>query len=283
MLLFFDWVRALLLGISILILPGPVIAQEFQIPNFWDPQERFSIPNAKKLGNIRFITTTNFPPFSFVDDNKQIAGFNIDLARAVCSELGILGSCQIQALPWLEQEKAVTEQPGTVLISGLAVDSASRKKFLFTRPYIGLPARFIGLKSQPTSEPLYHNLSGRTIGVVANTAHEAFLIANFGKSGLRIFLNQSDALAALMKSEVNVVFTDALSASFWLHSKKSADCCTFVGGPYLAPEYFGRGLTMAVRPNDKELLNALNFALRSINDKGIFAELYLRYFPESLY
>jgi len=42
-------------------------------------------------------------------------------------------------------------------------------------------------------------------------------------------------------------------------------------------------LAVALKKDNEELTGAINYALRSINDKGIFAELYLRYFPISLF
>lgn len=260
-----------------------VFSQEATIPNFWDQNERFIKPATSKLGNIRFITTTDFPPFSFVRGEKQIAGFHIDLARAICSELGILSACQIQALPWSEHESAMAKNADTVLISGLSIDAVSRRKYAFSRVYLNIPGRFVGRKTNPVREPLYHNLSGKTVGFVDGTAHEAFLVANFGRSYLRTFLDQGAALKALKNKEVEVVFSDSLLVSFWMHSKQSDNCCEFTGGPYLSSDYFGKGLAIAVNSKNKELLRALNYALRAINDKGTFSELYLRYFPESLY
>ncbi len=259
------------------------LTQEIGIPNFWDPNERFIKPATTKLKNIRFITTTDFPPFSFVRGEKQISGFHIDLARAICSELGMLSACQIQALPWSEHESAMAKDVDTVLISGLSVDATSRQKYAFTRTYLSLPGRFVGRKTNPINEPLYHNLSGKIVGFVNGTAHEAFLVSNFGRSFLRVFLDQDAALKALKNKEVEVVFSDSLLVSFWLHSKLSDNCCEFTGGPYLSSGYFGKGLAIAVSPKNMDLLNALNFALRTISDNGTFSELYLRYFPESLY
>jgi polar amino acid transport system substrate-binding protein len=271
------------LAIFVFSATSTAFPQEISIPNFWDPNERFIKPATTKLGNIRFITTTDFPPFSFVRGEKQISGFHVDLARAICSELGMLSACQIQALPWSEHESAMAKDADTVLISGLSIDATSRQKYAFTRTYLNLPGRFVGRKTNPVREPLYHNLSGKVVGFVSGTAHEAFLVSNFGRSYLQAFLDQDAALKALKNKKVDVVFSDSLLVSFWLHSKQSDNCCEFTGGPYLSSDYFGKGLAIAVNSKNKELLRALNFALRAVNDKGAFSELYLRYFPESLY
>ena len=44
-----------------------------------------------------------------------------------------------------------------------------------------------------------------------------------------------------------------------------------------------RGLAIAVKKGDRELADAFNYALKTINDSGKFEELYLRYFPLGLF
>lgn len=258
-------------------------AQEHRIPNLWDPNERLTKPDNSKIGPLKFITTTNFPPFSFVSEGKQIAGFNVDLARAICRELNKINTCQIQALPWEEHAAALKEGRGTALITGLAINAITRQQFIFTQPYLNIPARFVGQRQTAFLEPLHRSLDSRTIGVVDGTAHAEYLKDNFGKVQIRIFTDQQSAFASLAKKDIDAVFSDALTISFWLHSNRSNGCCEFIGGPYLSYEYFGHGHAIAVQRDNKPLRNALNFALRSISDKHIFSELYLKYFPENLY
>ncbi len=258
-------------------------AQEVSIPNFWDKNERFIKPDMSEFTELKFITSTDFPPFSFIGELKQITGFNVDLARAICLELGMQKKCLIQALPWNAHEAALSKGTGTALISGVAINAASRRRLSFTRPYLGLPARFAVNRQNPFEEPLYKSLDSKTVGVVANTAQEAYLKQNFGSIHIQLFQNIDTALNALAEKKIDAVFADALSISFQLHSRKHGTCCRFAGGPYTSASFFGNGLAIAVLPKNKVLLKALNFALHSISEKGIFSEIYLRYFPEGLY
>src|SRR5438128_227146 len=68
------------------------------IPNFWDPKRRVERPAAGAVQAIRFVTTDDFPPFNFLDADGHLTGFNVDLARAICTELAI--RCTIQARPF---------------------------------------------------------------------------------------------------------------------------------------------------------------------------------------
>ncbi|MDX1293254.1 MAG: transporter substrate-binding domain-containing protein, partial [Hyphomonas sp.] len=87
------------------------------VPNYMDPRERVPLPDLAPYSRIRFVTTVDFPPFSFLDQTGHLAGFHIDLARAICEELDVLPRCQIQALPWGELEGALEKGQAEALIS----------------------------------------------------------------------------------------------------------------------------------------------------------------------
>ena len=74
-----------------------------------------------------------------------------------------------------------------------------------------------------------------------------------------------------------------MALSFWLGGALSEECCVFVPGPWLEEAYFGDGLRIAVRQEDAVLLEAINYGLRRLQEKGIYAELYRRYFPTSFF
>ena len=258
-------------------------ADEPVIPNFWDPQERVIRPNVKGLPRLRFLTTTDFPPFSYIDSDKRLSGFHVDLARAICEELELLNVCQIQGLPFDQLETELNAGNGDAVIAGITVNTQTRERFEFSRPYFRLPARFVAKKGAGLAEPLVGSLADMPVGVVADTAHAAFARDHFGDMRVRLFANQEDALVALNKGDIKTVFSDGLSLAFWLQGQRGSSCCGFVGEPYLSDRYFGAGLAVALAKDNQELTEAINAALRAINDKGIFAELYLRYFPISLF
>ncbi len=264
----------------------PVSAQnsvEPVIPNFWDPRERLVKPSLQDRQRLRFLTTTDFPPFSYVDQEKRLAGFHVALALAICDELGLTAVCQIQALPFAELEQALNRGEGDAIMAGLAITDQSRTKLAFSHRYFRLPARFITRREGGLQPPLVNALAQKTVGVVNGTAHAAYARAHFGDVHLRLFDSLNSAMAALEKDQVSAVFGDGLALSFWLQAKGDKACCALTGDPHLAEDYFGRGLAVAVGKQDLELLDGINYAIRAINNKGIFAELYLRYFPISLY
>lgn len=257
--------------------------QTVPIPNFWDPNVRFVKPDLSTVPRIKFLTTTDFPPFNFVDRKKRLSGFNIDLAREICKELDVLIKCQIQALPWDQLQNALSNGEGDAIIAGLSISPNSREQYTFSKPYLNIPGRFITRRDAALSEPIYKSVFKKNIGVVQGSSHEAFFDKAFGERKFTSQPTKQAAFNALKAGTVDAVFIDAVSASFWLASENAADCCMFSGGPYLSEDFFGGGLAIATLKSNSDLVNGFNYALKQINDKGVFAELYLKYFPLGLY
>lgn len=262
---------------------GSAFSQTSIVPNYFDSQERIPIGDLSKIDRLRFLTTVDFPPFSFLDQNGRLTGFHVDLARAICSSLKILERCQIQGLEWNKLAEAIKNKNGEAIIAGLAISETSRSQYLFSRSYLELPARFVARADNTTDLKSLNTDETQTIGVLKGTAHEAMLKSWFPTTKRQLFTSQEDLLKALDEEKINMLFGDGLQLSFWLQSVEAKNCCKFVGGPYLSQDFLGEGLAIAVAKDRPELVKAINYGLATLARDGKFSELYLRYFPNSIY
>jgi len=247
------------------------------VPNYWDPKRRVERPPTGSVQVLRFVTTDDFPPFNFLDSDGRLTGFNVDLARAICAELVI--GCTIQARSFDNLVESVLGENADAAIAGIATSDAARSALDFSDVYLKSPARFVIRRDTPTIRFTSNGLKGKTLAVVARTAHEAYLAAFFPEVKRRLFQTADDARMAVKQGQVDAHFGDGMQFSFWLQGELAAGCCAFAGGPYLEARFFGRGLTIAVPRGATDIRNAINAALKSIYTKGVYAELYLRYFP----
>ncbi|WP_295808675.1 transporter substrate-binding domain-containing protein [uncultured Nitratireductor sp.] len=232
---------------------------------------------------MRFLTTVDFFPFNYLDSDNRLSGVHIDLARQICAELEMIERCQIQALPWDELHTAIETKQGDAIIAGLAITAENRERYLFSRPYLRFPARLVTPRAAKLSEPLYQAVSGKRIGVIGTTAHEMLLRDLFPDAQSVVYTRRDWLYQDLKTGKIDAVFGDGVQLSFWLAGQESENCCAFSGGPYLAPEYLGQGLAIAVPKETPALAEAIDFALHSIDASGRFTDIYLRYFPVSFY
>lgn len=230
---------------------------------------------------LRFITTSDFPPFNFYDEDGVLTGFNVDLARAICLELDV--TCQVVDRPWTELLPALARGEADAVIAGHAVTAKALESAGFSERYFHTPGRFAGRRNATNLVATPEGLEGKRIAVASGTAHEAFLRQYFRGSRILVFDNPDIAREALKAGEVDTVFGDAISLSFWINGTISEQCCDFKGGSFLEPKFFGDGLAIAITRGDKQLKADIDGAIQDVRSNGRFSELVSRYFPFQLY
>lgn len=246
-------------------------------PSFFDPHHPLQKPDLSRLRQLRFLTEDDFPPFNFLLADGQVAGFNVDLARAICLELEL--SCSIQRRSWDLLIPALDDNSGDAVIASLAINDETRKRVDFTAPYFLTPGRFVMLADTTLAAATPEAIGDRKVAVVAGSRHEAFLQTFYPRAELVTFENAALAREALKKGKVAAHFGDAISLSFWLNGAEAGGCCRFKDGPFTDPRYFGEGVGVAVKKGTEPFRRALDYALARLDRRGVLGELYLKYFP----
>jgi polar amino acid transport system substrate-binding protein len=260
-------------------LPGARAADVF-IPGFWETNQRLEKPEISGLKAIRFLTDDDYPPMHFLTEDGRLAGYNVDLARALCDILNV--ACTIQARRWDTLLDALKEGRGDAVIASLRATRDLRGSFAVTAPYLRTPGRFVG-RNGVLAAVTPETLGERTVVAVSGSAHESYLRTFFPKATLLSVDDLDRAKAALQRGEADVLFGDGLTLAIWLNTEEGSRCCAFAGGPYTESRWFGEGVVIAMRPNDPLLRRALDYALQRAAETGVHAELYLRWFPVGFY
>ena len=266
-------------GVILAILISPACADP--APSFWDPALHLDKPDTSGLRAIRFLTSDDYPPLDFVRADGELAGFNVEIARAICEELHI--GCTIQARRWDTLVDSLETGKGDALIASLTATAALREQIDFTQPYYQTPARFAVRKESALRDATPATLAGKKVGVIAGSAHEAYLTSYFPAAQRTAFPNFPALHDALRAGAVEAVFADGLTLAIWLAGESSAECCVFKGGPYTESRFFGEGVGIAVRKEDANLRRAMDWALARISQRGVYAEIYRKYFPVGFY
>src|SRR3954454_11987561 len=138
------------------------------VPGFWDPRRRPERPDLSRLTVIRFLTETDYPPFNFTGPDGNPAGFNVDLARAICDEIKV--TCTIQMRRFETLLDALTSNKGDAIIASMAVTPQMRARVDFSDPYYRAPARFVSRRDAVLAEVRPEFLEGKKIGAVTGSA-----------------------------------------------------------------------------------------------------------------
>ncbi len=292
------------LGVATLLAAGAVAAAPApdeargRIPELFDPDHHVTQSDAVAIKSIRFLTTDDFPPFHFTLADGTLAGFDIDLARAICTDMKL--SCTMQARRFGTLVGEIKAGRNDALIAAVANTAAARADLTFTDPYYTTPARFAvkrdpapkagqatgqtaGQSARALAAMTPEALAGHSIGVETDTAHEAYLKTFFPQAKLKAYRNQLDLRAALQMNEVDAIFADGIGLAVWLNGPEGQGCCAFRGGPFTEGRYFGNGVSIAVAKDNVALRQALDVELAKLVSSGAYADIYLKYFPISFY
>ncbi|MGH7879681.1 MAG: transporter substrate-binding domain-containing protein, partial [Candidatus Binataceae bacterium] len=223
--------------------PSNTIHNPMTVPGFWDPRRRPERPDLTRIGVIRFLTETDFPPFNFAGPDGTPAGLNVDLARLICEE--IKAQCTVQMRRFDTLIASLNSNNGDAVIASIAETPEMRRKVDFSDPYYRTPARFVSRRDVAIEDVRPEALEGKKIAVVAGTAHEAYLKTLFTEAELHPYPTADAARAALRRGEVDLLFGDGIALAFWLNGTDSGNCCEFRGGPYMESRFFGDGVGIA--------------------------------------
>ena len=260
---------------------APAAGAPAVIPDLFDPNNRPPKPDPNAVKSIRFLTTDDFPPFHFALPDGTLAGLDIDLARAICTDLKI--ACTIQARRFDSLVAQLKAGADDAIVASLANTPATRADLDFTAPYYTTPARFVVPNGSHLTAARPDALAGHKVGVQANTAQEAYLHAFFAKAAIKAYPDQRSLRAGLRAGEVEATFADGIAMALWLNGTDAGGCCAFLGGPFTESRYFGNGVSIAIGKGNVALREALDYELVQLTRSGAFADLYLKYFPIGFY
>jgi polar amino acid transport system substrate-binding protein len=230
---------------------------------------------------IRFLTDSEFPPFHYYDEDGVLTGFDVDLARAICLELGT--QCDIRALPWNELLPALRRGEADAVIAAQRITPSLLKEFDVSDRYFYTAAWFAGLRTSPRVTTTPEQLERRRIAVARGSPHEAYLRTFFRESAIETTDTVEQAREAVRQGRADLVFGDGISLVFWVNGSLSQDCCELKGGPFFEPKFFGDGLAITVPRQDVELKRMINRTLARLRRNGRYEELILRYFPNRIF
>lgn len=278
---------AILMLLTFDVLPRRAASQGIGVndaqPAAVEPEDAFRIrkPDLQDLERIRFITDSDYPPFNYLDEDGELTGFNVDLAQTLCDELSV--ECSVRSVSWEQLLETLKQGEADAVIASMRVSEATLREVDFTDAYYHTPARFVALKTNPQKMVTPEALVGQKVGVVAKTAHQAYLGDFFVGVEIVTFETPEAAKTGLREGKVKFLFGDGVSLMFWINGTLSEACCEFRGGPFTESKYFGEGISIAVPKGNRKLREALNYGLFLARSEGRFEELYLRYFPLSFF
>jgi len=217
----------------------------------------------------------NFPPMGFRDENGEIVGFDVDMAREALTRMGY--EPVFQPIDWNAKEMELSSGKIDAIWNGLTITDERKEQMAFSEPYLNNTQAILVLKDATYQTSA--DLAGQAVATQESSS-AAELIA--GSKELTNLFGSVDAYAdyesALMDLEIGRV--KAVVGDLILLSYKTASTPDKyrILDESLADEQYG----VAMRLDDTERLAELQATLDEMNQDGTSAEISTKWFGSDL-
>lgn len=241
-----------------------------------------SMAVAQDMRKVRMGTEGAYPPFNLIDQNGQLAGFDIDIGNALCEAAKF--DCEWVTQDWDGIIPGLQAEKYDTIIASMSITDERREVVDFTDKYYQTPATFVASGEMSGMEISGETLEGKVIGVQSATVSENFVRDNYGDvAEIRSYDTQEQANLDLVAGRVDLVFADRIVLDDGFLKTEAGKGFTFVGPNFTDPEWFGDGIGIAVRKGDDELRERLNAAIDQIRKDGTYKKINDKYFDFDVY
>lgn len=155
------------------------------------------------------------PPMGFQNDNWEIDGFDIDVAKKVCEKMGV--ELKLQPIDWKAKDSELNGKKIDCIWNGFTVTEERKNEVLFTEPY--MTNRQVVVTMDDSGISTLADLAGKTVTLQeGSTASDALDASPELKDSLKeVILIKDNVLALndLKKGGCDAVIMDEVVARYY--------------------------------------------------------------------
>ncbi len=220
---------------------------------------------ADTTDTIVVATDATWPPMEYIDENRELVGFDIDLMRMIAEEGGF--EVEFQNTAWDGIFAGLGTREYDAVISSVTITEDRKETMDFSIPYINAGQVLIVRQNQSGVTTL-SDLRGREVGAQIGTTG-AFEVRDADGVELRTYDELGLAVEDLANGRIDGVVADTpIAADFVLQNENYRGRLQIVGEPF-TEEFYG----IAVRKGNSAVLDRINAGLQAVIDSGRITEL----------
>lgn len=225
-------------------------------------------------GTIIFLSDTTYPPQESIDPaTQQAVGFDIDIANALATKMGL--QLVIQRTDSPQIVNALLAKKGDAIISALQITPDLERQVALVA-YFRAGQAILVLKGNPSGINGISDLCGKKVAVQVqspeeNTVDEANAgICKDSKINKQIYPTDLQAVLILKQHGVDAALDDSPVAAYFV--KQTPDQLDLAGPPFKTnPE------GVAIDPKNGDLLHAVRQAMMAIYKDGSYRQILTKW------
>jgi ABC-type amino acid transport substrate-binding protein len=232
---------------------------------------------AEKRRELVIATEGAYPPFNYVDAAGELAGFDVDIARALCRAMD--ADCTLVSVKWTR----ILDGLGTDYDAVVASMGRTRKRDQvadFSDAYYRSRTTFIAPKGADL-DTSPRGMAGKTVATGAGTIQADYLEENYPDTEVLTPETLEQAFDHLVAGRADAVLTDSLTGFEFMKTDQGRGF-DFTGKA-LPADHASSSAHIAVDQGERELVEDFNQALKTIRLNGTYDRINRKYFPFSIY
>ncbi len=217
-----------------------------------------------------------FAPMGFRDENGELTGVDVELAKAVSEELGI--PFEFQPIDWSMKETELNNGTVDLLWNGYSITEERKQVVSFTDPYLENKQIVVTMADSDINS--IADLAGKTVAAQDMSSAVAAIDAQpevkdtFGE--LVTFETNDQCLRDLEAGRSDAVVADEVLVKYYI-SQKGAEKYKILDEDFGEEEY-----GIGARKDDTALVEAINGAMDSLKEKGTTKEIGEKWFGDDI-
>jgi cystine transport system substrate-binding protein len=232
-------------------------------------------PIAAAEDTIVFGTDPTYRPLAFYDEQQNLVGFDIDLAKAMAEKLGM----KLKIEPMAFDGLIPALQTGRIDVEPeMAVREKRKEQVDFTTPFFSQTNTSVVRADQKDFNPKGpEDLKGKKIGVTSGTAAD-LMVSEYANVEITRYNTTPDSFSDLALGRIDLVVVDSLTAGYSV--KNTYPDKLRVSNVALTDRI---DIAAAVRKGNTELLNRLNEAIEKMKADGTLDSIVKKWFGDIPY
>ena len=223
---------------------------------------------------VRVGVEGNYPPFSKMGADGKLAGFDIDIALALCARMK--AECTLVQQEWDGMMPALSAKKFDMIVASMTISDERRKAADFSDPYYDVPSRWVA-KAGAFKDHSAASFKGKKIIVLRNSPRAKHIADHYKDSPVLLVTKETDVYLELAAGRGDIGFgSSVVSADAFLTKPEGKGFAQV--GPTVRLGGGGGGVGVAFRKGDDALRLKVNDALKSIKADGSYKRLADKYF-----
>ena len=206
----------------------------------------------------------DYPPYEFLDEKGQPAGYNVELTRAIARQVGV--TARIRLGPWADIRKRLLT--GEIdLIQGMFYSSERDKQVDFSQAHTVIHHVAVVRKGDVPPADV-RDLGGKRLVIMRGDIMHDFAVKHSLQDHVTLVETLEEALRQLADGQHDCALLARVPALYWIQ-KRGWDNLRVSDMPMISPEY-----CYAALPENRDTLDEFRDGLAALKQTGEYRAIY---------